>query len=46
MVLHSSPWLYTYSHCHQMVTKQRPKGHRVSSRVTPKLRSFSHPMVA
>ena len=27
LVLHGSPWLYTYSHCHQTVTQQRPRGH-------------------
>ena len=26
LVLHISPWLYTYSHCHQMATQQQPKG--------------------
>ena len=26
VVPRGSPWLYTYSHCHQMVTQQRPKG--------------------
>ena len=25
-MLHGSPSVYTYSHCHQMITQQRPKG--------------------
>ena len=30
MVLYGSPWLYTYFHCHQMITQQQPKGRQGS----------------
>ena len=45
-MLHGSPQLYTYSHCHQMITQQLPKGPQGSSRVTPKSPFFSQPMAA
>ena len=45
-MLHGSPWLYMYSHCHQMITQQRPKGPWGSSGVTLKLQFFSRPMLA
>ena len=32
--------LYTYSHCHQMITQQWPKGPQGSLGVTPKPRCF------
>ena len=25
-MLHGPPWVYSHSHCHQMITQQRPKG--------------------
>ena len=31
---HDSPWVYTYSHCHQMITQQQPKGLRGLPEVT------------
>ena len=46
MVLHSSPWVYTHSHCHQMIIQQRPKGPRGLSEVSQKLRLFSQPTMA
>jgi hypothetical protein len=37
LVLHGSPWVYTYSHCHQMITQQQPKGPRELVEVTQNL---------
>ena len=42
-MLHSSPWLYTYSNCHQMITQQRPKGIGVVEG-SPKMRFFGQPI--
>ena len=46
MVLHGSPWLYTYSHCHQMITQKRPKHPWGLSKVTLKSQFFNLPMLA
>ena len=46
LVLHGSPWVYTHTHCHQMITKQWHKGPCRSSKVTQKLRFSSQPMLA
>ena len=39
-MLHGSPWVYAYSHWHQVTTQQRPKGPGGCSR-SPKKRDFS-----
>ena len=39
-MLHGSPWLYMYTHCHQMVTQQWRKGPWGLLQVIPKLRVF------
>ena len=44
-MLHGSPWVYMYSHCHQMITQERPKGSQGSSGVTLKSQLFSQPML-
>ena len=42
-MLHGSPWVYMYSHCHPMITQQRPKGPRGWLRVPQVLQLLSQP---
>ena len=42
-MLHGSPWVYTYSHCHQMFTQHRPKGPGDLSEVTEKSQFPANP---
>ena len=44
-MLHDSPWVYVYFHCHQMITQAQPKGLHDLSEVTQTLRFFSQPML-
>ena len=44
-MLHVSLVLCTYSHCHQMITQQWPKGPEGLLEVSPKLRFFSQLML-
>ena len=41
-MLHGSPWIYTHSHCHQLITQQQPKGPRGSLEVTPECDSSAN----
>ena len=45
LVLHRSPWVYMYFHCHQMMIQAWAKATQLSSEVTQKLRFFSQPML-
>ena len=44
-MLHSSPWIYAYSHCHQSPNNS-PRIDGGSSEVTQKSRLFIQPMPA
>ena len=44
LVLHGSPWVYTHSHCHQMITQAWPKGPRGLSEVSQKPEFSNGPM--
>ena len=46
MVLHGSPWVYTYYHWHPMIIQQQPKGLQGLSEVTQEGRFFCNPMPA
>ena len=42
LVLHGSPWVYTYPHCHQMITQHQPKGTYALLKVTQESPSLQH----
>ena len=43
---HGFPWVFSHTHCHQMITQQRPKGPEGLSEVTHESRFLSQPMPA